>query len=269
MALNLFKNFAKPKARATKSRIAKPRATKAPAMNTWMRTLDIDGDAIPVKVTENPRSTRLTLRIVPGGKSLKVTMPPHIDGVHLDEFLERNKNWVAAKLSRLPQSIQIGEGATIPYLGVDHKIVHLDRLRGIVEAKEIAGEPSLLVPGEPSHISRKLESFLKKQARLKLNEAVDRYARELEVRPKSIRITDTTSRWGSCSTTRTLSFSWRIIMAPQEVLNYLAAHEVAHLREMNHSDRFWNHVRDICPDMELQKSWLRTNGPKLHAVELS
>ncbi|MFK7902909.1 MAG: M48 family metallopeptidase [Nitratireductor sp.] len=254
MGLKLFNSFTKQKPRA---------------MNTWMRTLVVDDEQIPVKVTENPRSTRLTLRIVPGGKSLKVTMPPHIDGKQLDEFLDRNKNWVAAKLSRLPKTVQIGEGATIPYLGVDHKIVHLDRLRGVVEAKEIAGETSLLVPGEPSHIARKLETFLKKQARERLNVAVNHYARELSVRPKSIRITDTTSRWGSCSSTRTLSFSWRIIMAPQEVLNYLAAHEVAHLREMNHSDKFWDHVRDVCPDMELQKAWLRTNGARLHAVDLS
>lgn len=256
MPLKLFKNF------------GVKRPTKN-AMNSWQRYLEIDGERIPVKVTENPRSTRLTLRLVPGGKSLKVTMPPHVDGKQLDDFLDRNKNWVAAKRARLPQLIQAGEGATIPYLGVDHRIIHLDRLRGIVEVKEIAGEPSILVPGEPDHIPRKVETFLKKQARLHLNEAVERFSKELNVRAKSIRITDTTSRWGSCSSTRTLSFSWRIIMAPSEVLDYLAAHEVAHLREMNHSDRFWGHVYDVCPDMELHKSWLKTNGARLHAVELS
>ncbi|PCH51153.1 MAG: hypothetical protein COC17_02605 [Hyphomicrobiales bacterium] len=255
MALKLFKNFG----------IKKPSKN---AMYSWQRHLEIDGERIPVKVTENPRSTRLTLRLVPGGKSLKVTMPPHVDGKQLDDFLERNKNWVAAKRARLPKAVQAGEGATIPFLGVDHRIIHLDRLRGIVEIKEVAGEQCILVPGEPEHIPRKVETFMKKQARLQLNDAVSRYSKVLGVSAKSIRITDTTSRWGSCSTTRTLSFSWRIIMAPPEVLDYLAAHEVAHLREMNHSDRFWNHVRDICPDMELQKSWLRTNGARLHAVEL-
>jgi len=91
-------------------------------------------------------------------------------------------------------------------------------------------------------------------------------AEALNVRPKIVRITDTTSRWGSCSTTRTLSFSWRIIMAPPVVLRYLAAHEVAHLREMNHSPDFWNLVREICPDMDKHKAWLRTNGNRLHAI---
>ena len=233
------------------------------------RLIEIDGTELPVKVVEHPKSKRITLRLLPGGNGLKVTLPAHVGDNELNHFLERNKNWIAARRSRLPETIQLGEGSIIPYRGIDHKIVHLDRLRGIVEAKEISGDPSLLVPGDPKFIERKLISFLKQQARTELNLAVDHYAHELGVRPKSIRITDTTSRWGSCSTTRTLSFSWRIIMAPPEVLNYLAAHEVAHLREMNHSDRFWQLVEDICPDMKNNKSWLRINGPKLHAIEIS
>jgi len=168
----------------------------------------------------------------------------------LSEFLERNRNWAASRLARLPETTRIEEGATIPFMGVEHKIVHLDRLRGVVEAKLILDEQCLLVPGEPEMISRKMITFLKKEARKELNIAVSEYAEALNVRPKIVRITDTTSRWGSCSTTRTLSFSWRIIMAPPVVLRYLAAHEVAHLREMNHSPDFWNLVREICPDMD-------------------
>ena len=233
------------------------------------RYLDVDGEALHVRVVEHPKSKRITLRLLPSGDGLKVTMPAHVGDGELNDFLDRNRNWVATRKARLPSKIELGEGATIPYLGIDHRIVHLDRLRGVVEAKEVAGEPTLLVPGDPKFIERKLVDFLKKQARSLLNEAVSLHAASLDVRPKQIRITDSTSRWGSCSTTRTLSFSWRIVMAPPEVLDYLAAHEVAHLREMNHSDRFWNHVRDICPDMEIHKTWLRRNGSKLHAVSLS
>ncbi|MCG6858212.1 MAG: M48 family metallopeptidase, partial [Salaquimonas sp.] len=183
-------------------------------------------------------------------------------------FLDKNRNWVAARIGRLPETLPLDEGAIIPFLGIDHRIVHLDRLRGLVEIREIAGEPSLLVPGEPDHVPRKVVDFLRHQARLKLNEAVDRHAKKLGVRPKSIRITDTKSRWGSCSTTRTLSFSWRIVMAPADVLDYLAAHEVAHLREMNHSEAFWTLVAETCPDMERHRQWLRIHGAKLHAVML-
>lgn len=232
------------------------------------RELEADGRMLPVTVVDNAQARRLTLRILPGGRSLRVTTPPHVPEAEIDHFLARNRNWVAARLSRLPESVALGEGATIPYLGVEHRIVHLDRLRGVIEIREIAGAPALLVPGEPDHLPRKLVDFLKKQARIRLNAAVDRHARTLGVRPRTIRITDTTSRWGSCSSLRTLSFSWRIVMAPPEVLDYLAAHEVAHLREMNHSAAFWDLVRHACPDMERHRHWLRKNGARLHAVVL-
>ena len=136
------------------------------------RQIEADGQLLPVQVVEHARARRLTLRVMPGGRALKVTVPPHVDEHQIDEFLSRNRNWVAARLSRLPESVPLGEGARIPYLGVDHRIVHLDRLRGVVEVREIAGEPCLLVPGEPDHVPRKVADFLKKQARTRLDEAV-------------------------------------------------------------------------------------------------
>lgn len=232
------------------------------------REVEADGQRLPVRIVESERARRLTLRILPGGRSLRVTIPPHVSDAQVDQFIDRNRNWVAARIARLPDTVALGEGAMVPYLGADHRIVHLDRLRGVVEVREIAGEAALLVPGEPAQVARKVARFFRQQARLKLNQAVDRHARSLAVRPRAIRITDTTSRWGSCSTTRTLSFSWRIVMAPPEVLDYLAAHEVAHLREMNHSADFWRLVEQICPKMEHHKSWLRQHGARLHAIVL-
>lgn len=224
--------------------------------------------AFPVEVINNSRSKRLTLRLLPDGRGAKVTTPPHVSEHEIAEFITRNKNWIAVRLSRMPKSTLLRDGASILFEGVAHKITHLDRRRGIVEVKLVAGEPTLLVPGEVEHMPRRVIDFLKKQARSKLDAAVVIHAASLGVKPKSMRITDSKSRWGSCSSTRTLSFSWRIIMAPPGVLNYLAAHEVAHLREMNHSERFWNLVEEICPDMKEQKTWLRANGASLHAVRL-
>lgn len=231
------------------------------------RQVEACGRTLPVMVVENARATRLTLRIVPGGKSLRVTIPPHVSDSQVDHFIARNRNWVAVRLERLPEPVAARAGATIPYMGVDHRIVHSKKLRGIVEAGHFAGKPSLIVPGEADGVGRKVGAFLKRQARKELDAAVARHAAELGVRAKSIRITDTTTRWGSCSTTRTLSFSWRIVMAPPEVLDYLAAHEVAHLREMNHSPKFWALVRKLCPQMEKHKAWLKRNGARLHAIE--
>ena len=231
--------------------------------------LEIDGQPVDVRVVENPRTTRLTLRLVPAAKtqeSLKVTVPPGTPESEVDEFLNRNRSWASARLSRLPEVTRIADGVTISLRGEPHRIMHSGRGRGVVSIGMEEDGKVIRVFGDPKFTPRKVGDFLKRQAKQDLTKAVKVYSDALGVKPKSITLRDTTSRWGSCSSSGALNFSWRIILAPPEVLNYLAAHEVAHLREMNHSDRFWNHVRDICPDMESHKSWLRTHGSKLHAV---
>lgn len=228
--------------------------------------IDVDGTVMAVAVIENDRAKRITLRIAPGGDSLRVTTPGHVGDDEIEAFVHRNRNWVAAKIARLPSKTRLEAGSSILYKGVSHEIVGTGKLRGIVELRSGDSHPQLLVPGDENSLSRRLVSWLKQEARRELNDAVARHSSKIDVRPKQIRITDTTSRWGSCSSTRTLSFSWRIIMAPPEVLDYLAAHEVAHLVEMNHSDRFWKLTRKLCPDTDLHKNWLRVHGAKLHAV---
>lgn len=246
---------------------------KRPAPNSGQSErwtlLEIDGRFIDVRVLENPRTTRLTLRLVPAAKaqeSLKVTVPPGTPEQEVDEFLQRNRNWAAARLSRLPEVIRLEHGAVIPLRGVPHRIVYSGTIRGIVSVGMEEDGPVIRVFGDPKFTSRKVAEFLKRQARQDLTRAVARYSEALGVTAKSITLRDTTSRWGSCSSSGALNFSWRIVLAPPEVLDYLAAHEVAHLREMNHSDRFWKLVAGICPDMDKHKSWLRIHGSKLHAV---
>ncbi len=230
-------------------------------------SVHVDGVSLPVKVIENDRAKRLTLRITPSGDGLRVSTPGHVGDDDIEDFVHRNHNWIAARLARLPKKTVPSIGAIIPYQGVDHHIVGTGTLRGVVEPRLVDGIHELHVPGDEHSVPRRLVNWLKERAREELNVAVDRHASQISVRPKQIRITDTTSRWGSCSSTRTLSFSWRIIMAPEPVLNYLAAHEVAHLVEMNHSERFWSLTRQLCPDTDGQKNWLRINGAKLHAVQ--
>lgn len=231
------------------------------------RLVEAGGRTLPVAVVENVRATRLTLRIVPGGKALRMTIPPHVSESQVDSFLARNRNWVAVRIDKLPEPVATGAGALIPYLGIEHRIVHVEKLRGIVEPGIFAGKPALMVPGERDHVGRKVTAFLKREARKHLDLAVARHCAALGVRAKALRITDTTSRWGSCSSSRMLSFSWRIVMAPPDVLDYLAAHEVAHLREMNHSADFWKLVKQLCPAMERHKTWLKRHGSLLHAIE--
>lgn len=232
--------------------------------------LELDGQTVDVRIVENPRTTRLTLRLMPAsktGESLKVTVPPNTPDVEVDSFLERHRAWAAARVARLPKVQRIEDGATIPLRGIPHRIRHTGNKRGVVSVGTEEDGPVIRVHGDPQFTARRVVDFLKRQAKQDLTKAVAIHSSALGVKAKSITLRDTTSRWGSCSSTGALNFSWRIVLAPPEVLDYLAAHEVAHLREMNHSDRFWALVGEICPDMNAQKSWLRVHGAKLHAIQ--
>jgi predicted metal-dependent hydrolase len=120
------------------------------------------------------------------------------------------------------------------------------------------------VAGGFEHLDRRVHDFLKREARRDLQKAAERYADVLDVKVKRLSIRDQSSRWGSCTSSGSLSFSWRLILAPPFVLDYLAAHEVAHLVEMNHSPRFWKIVGRICNHVERAKRWLDAEGNDLH-----
>ena len=229
-------------------------------------TVEVEGRVLPVRILENDRAKRLILRIAPGADGLKVTVPSHVSDDEIEAFVAKNHAWVAARLGRLPKRIKLVEGSKIPFRGVDHRVASSGKTRGLIEVTTMEGVPVLIVPGDSRSIGRKLVIWLKREARKELDAAVMRHCEKIDVRPRRLRITDTTSRWGSCSSAPTLSFSWRIIMAPPDVLDYLAAHEVAHLIEMNHSRRFWNLTRELCPETDRHKGWLRVNGAKLHAI---
>ena len=131
----------------------------------------------------------------------------------------------------------------------------------------ITGQPNTLcAPGDPETLHLRVTRYLKKQARADITRSVNRHAATLGVSYNSISVKDTRSRWGSCTADGKLSFSWRLIMAPSEVLDYVAAHECAHLLEMNHSPRFWAHVATCCSDWKRQRSWLREHGAGLQAA---
>ena len=131
--------------------------------------------------------------------------------------------------------------------------------RGIV-----LGETEIAVPGAPEQVGRKLHAWLKQLARSELAFASDSYAQALGRSYSKLTIRDTRSRWGSCTSQGGLMYSWRLIMAPAEVLSYVAAHEVAHLEEMNHSSAFWDTVARLYGDYKPPKSWLRREGHRLH-----
>ena len=154
----------------------------------------------------------------------------------------------------------------MPLRGVSHAIVEIGSRRGpVVElASCAAGRPQLVVSGECDHVERRLRDWLAVEARRDLVERVAWHADNLCLKARRVTVRDQKSRWGSCSSNGSLSFSWRLIMAPPHVLDYVAAHEVAHLREMNHGPRFWALVAKTMPQCDESKRWLRTFGNELH-----
>ncbi len=242
------------------------RAVKKSPVQPRKAWLDVDGRDVPVIISENVRAKRLTLRIQPGGEELRMSVPPHTAYGEIDGFLQKHRNWVAAKIARMPRVRAIADGAEIMLRGVPHIIVHQGRGRGLVKGVDDNGDMQLHVFGDIRHLPRRVVDYLKKQARADLAKAVEFHSERLGVKAKSISIRDSKTRWGSCSSNGTLSFSWRIILAPPEILDYLAAHEVAHLREMNHSSRFWKLVDETCPHSKSSRQWLKMHGSTLHAL---
>lgn len=218
-----------------------------------------------IRLRRHRRARRYTLRIHPSDREAILTMPPRGTLVDAKDFAQRHGAWIAARLGRLPKAAPFNAGALVPLRGVAHKIVHRAGVRGTVwtEIRE-SGERIICVAGEPDHTERRVHDFLKREARRDLHKASQHYAETLGVKVKRISIRDQSSRWGSCTSAGSLSFSWRLILAPPYVLDYLAAHEVAHLVEMNHSARFWKVVAKVCPSTERAKAWLDTHGNDLH-----
>lgn len=223
-----------------------------------------DGE-VEVDVRVNARSRSYRLTIASSGKAV-LTVPPHGRWIEAERFLRKQDAWLAARLKRAPQLVPFAEGAEIPLRGEPHVIAGTGRLRGqvIVEAGE-DGDLRLLVPGGPEHMARRLTDWLKAEALKDLEICVARHTARLGVKATGIRVRGQTSRWGSCASTGKLNFNWKLILTPPHVLDYVAAHEVAHLVEMNHSAAFWATVEKTLPDMERGRAWLKAHGRQVMA----
>lgn len=222
----------------------------------------IDGKLVMVAVKVSQRAKNYRLSIPHAGGPV-LTVPRYGSWKEAEAFLNRQLDWMAERLKRAAKPVTFKAGARIPLRGVEHRIVATNRVRGRVEAYEEDGQPILAVPGETAHRARRLTDWLKIEAHRDIGRRVALHAKRLGVEVKSISMRSQATRWGSCSTTGRLSFNWRLVMAPPFVLDYVAAHEVAHLLEMNHSDKFWAQVERTLPSMEKGREWLRAHGRQL------
>jgi len=231
--------------------------------------LVIDGDVLPLTLKRHARARRIILRLDRSGRGVQITLPLRASRRKALDFAKSHSDWIKTRIARIPERIAFRAGAVIPLRGVPHEIRHGGRLRGLVRlAPPASADTGIIeIAGEVSHLARRCREWLKGQAKKDLTAASEAYAQAMGVSFRKITIRDQTSRWGSCSTTGQLSFSWRLILAPPFVLDYVAAHEVAHLKHMNHGVRFWGLVKRHCPEVERARAWMRANGRQLHSYD--
>ncbi|MEM1370675.1 MAG: SprT family zinc-dependent metalloprotease [Pseudomonadota bacterium] len=222
----------------------------------------------PVEVRRHPTARRLTLRVSRTRRAVVVTLPTQCDLGEAESFVDRHMEWVRERLGSIPEPVPFCDGAYLPFRGTTTRIRFTGERGGHpvvrVAAEAADGFPELQVNGPEEFAPRRLRDWLFDQARIDLDRCVIHHAAFLGVCPKRLSVRDQTSRWGSCSSNGSLSFSWRLVLAPEFVLDYVAAHEVAHLREMNHGPRFWALVERTMPRMAEAKDWLQVYGMDLH-----
>jgi predicted metal-dependent hydrolase len=224
----------------------------------------LQGDP-PIEVTlrRSARARRITLRVSRMDGRVTLTLPrgvPEREGL---DFAMTRENWIREQLNRRAASVSVGLGTELPVLGEVRRVVAASGRRVIPGPSDIA------VPGPAAQIGRRLQAWLKETARTELAFASDTYATALGRPYTRITLRDTRSRWGSCSSAGALMYSWRLVMAPAEVLAYVAAHEVAHLAEMNHSPAFWRTVERLYGDCRAPRAWLRREGHRLHGYRFA
>ena len=246
--------------------------------------LCVAGLARPVALRRSRRARRLSLRVNEAKLGAVLTLPVNASLGEAGDFLARHFDWLQKRLAELPHPIPFEEGAMIPLRGLGHELclAPTEGPHGRVWTQAVqqpapgpngatnhgaaiqGSRPQIWLSGPRHKAVAILSNWLKRQARQDFSARVDWHAVGLEVRPKRITIRDQTTRWGSCSANGTLSFSWRLVLAPPFVLDYVAAHEVAHLRELNHGARFWRLVHSAAPRTDEARAWLKENGARLH-----
>jgi len=216
---------------------------------------------IEIALRRSARSRRLSLRVSHLDGRVTMSLPKWTSNGEALEFARQKETWVRKNLAARPEMVLPQIGGLIAFRGDQIPII----AGGGRGARLIDGQ--LFVPNDPSKTASRVAAFLKVTARQYLAEASDRHAATLGCKYGRMTLRDTRSRWGSCTAEGDLMYSWRLIMAPPEVLDYVAAHEVAHLVEMNHSAAFWATVDRIFPNHAPVRKWLRLNGQLLHAVK--
>jgi predicted metal-dependent hydrolase len=217
---------------------------------------------VEVHLKRSARARRFSLRVSRLDGRVTLSMPTRAREGEAMAFLRGHEDWLRQTLQAMPDAARrlVGIGSVVPVEGRELQVA-----AGTGRGVRVEGD-SLMVPGDPATAGARVAAWLKVVARDRLARASTHYAELVGRSYASLALRDTRSRWGSCSPDGRLMYSWRLVMAPPAVLDYVAAHEVAHLVELNHSAAYWKVVTGICPDWKDHRAWLKTHGNSLHRV---
>lgn len=223
------------------------------------KILQVADREVPLVVSRHPRARHMSLRLDGVSGQVRLVLPRRTSLSQGLDFAERKADWLLDQLDALPARVPFVPGSRIPILGVEHVIAHEpEARRGVWRA-----DGAIRVSGQPEHIARRVRDFLRAEARKEILPRARAKAAAIERPILSLTLRDMSSRWGSCNSDGRLCFSWRLILAPEAVLDYVVAHEVAHLAIMNHGRRFWRLTAKLTADVEGARDWLRDNGDGL------
>lgn len=227
-----------------------------------IRQIEMAGREVPLRFRANASARRIILRIDSGTDGVVLTMPKWAGERDAMELLAAREDWVLTRLDALPARIIFADGAAVPVFGAPHIIRHTPERPGGV----VRDEGEIRVSGRIEHLPRRLGDWLHSEARTEITARAHPLAARVGKRIGRITVRDTSSRWGSCSAAGNLSFSWRLVMAPDWIMDYVVAHEVAHLRHANHGPDFWGLVDDLGVDAKLARRWLNANAQRLQRI---
>jgi len=219
-----------------------------------------EGVGAPVTIRVSRRARRIALRVMTAERGVELILPRGVPKRLGLGFLAAKRDWIAARLNALPQPVPFVEGATLPVFGVPHRI----RCEHDPAAPKVAiagGE--IRVHGEGADLAGAVRDHLMALARAELVRRARICAARIGRQVARIGVREMRSRWGSCSSAGNLSFCWRLVFAPHSVLDYVVAHEVAHLVEMNHGPQFWRLVSALCPGSAAARTWLKEHRAEL------
>ncbi len=228
-------------------------------MSDSSHIMNLEGRDVPVRIRRNARARRIILRVDADTNGAMVTLPSRASEREALVLVEEKSSWLLSQLAKLPEKVPFEDGAQIPLLGKEYTVCHDPNLKGVADK----GETEIRMGGRSEHLARRLADWLRKEAKAEILPRAVEMAAQIDRKIGRVTVRDTKSRWGSCAPNGNLSFSWRLILTPEWVLDYVVAHEVSHLRHMDHSPAFWQTVASFDVRTEAARAWLNNEAEQL------